>query len=135
MEVKKVSIHLRSVIDGEESHNDYHGEYCFKEGSHRIVYTDYTGNGVTKTGIEATDKKMLLHRSGHIRGDMLFDPNLETKVAYEAFSLVNDFSLKTHIYRLSEMEKHIRIYTVYTLNDRSGDHAIRGVQEMTVSIE
>lgn len=135
MEVKKVSIHLRSVIDGEESHNDYRGEYCFKEGSHRIIYTDYTGNDVTKTGIEATDQKMLLHRSGPIQGDMLFDPDVETKVAYEAFSLVNDFSLKTHIYRLTEMENHIRIYTAYSLSDRSGGHAIRGVQEMTVSIE
>ena len=135
MEIKKVSIHLRSVIDGQESHTDYEGEYGFKDGSHHIVYTDYAGNGVTKTGIEATGDRMLLHRTGHIRGDMLFDPRMETGVSYEAFSLTNHFRLKTRIYRLTKTDKHLRIYTVYSLNDRSGAPEIRGVQEMIVSME
>ncbi len=60
MDIRKASIHLKSVIDGEESHRNYDGEYRFKDNSHRIVYTDYTGNAVTKVGIEATDRAMLL---------------------------------------------------------------------------
>ena len=45
--VKKASIHLRSLIDGEETHYDYIGEYRLKDGSHCISYNDYMGNAIS----------------------------------------------------------------------------------------
>ena len=83
MPVRNVSIHLRSVIDGDEAHYDYQGEYRRKTGSHNIVYTDYTGNEITKVAIEAAENAMLLHRVGGITADMLFDPLAETVVKYD----------------------------------------------------
>ena len=93
MEIRKVSIHLRSVIDGDETSCDYIGEYRQIDGGHLIAYTDYTGNAITKVGIEARDNAMLLHRVGSITADMLFEPGTGTVVNYEALSLKSGFIL------------------------------------------
>ena len=134
MPVRKISIHLRSVIDGEEAHYDYQGEYRRKSGSHHIVYTDYAGNEITKAAIEATENAMLLHRVGGITADMLFDPLTETVVKYDALSLRHGFLLRTDVYRLTEYEGGVSIYTEYCLNDGSDHPPICGLQEMTISI-
>lgn len=134
MEVSKVSVHLQSVIDGDEAHYEYQGEYCRKGNSHNIVYTDYAGNEITKVAIEATERAMLLHRVGGITADMLFDPAAETIVKYDAFSLRHGFLLRTDAYRLSGLENGVCIYSEYSLNDGSGQPEIKGIQEMTISI-
>ena len=134
MPVRNVSIHLRSVIDGDEAHYDYQGEYRRKTGSHNIVYTDYTGNEITKVAIEAAENAMLLHRVGGITADMLFDPLAETVVKYDALSLRHGFLLRTDAYRLTERGDGVSIYTEYCLNDGSAHPPICGLQEMTISI-
>ncbi len=134
MDIRKASIHLKSVIDGEESHRNYDGEYRFKDNSHRIVYTDYTGNAVTKVGIEATDRAMLLHRAGNITADMLFDPAAETSVNYDAFSLGSGFLLKTHSYEISCDADCVTIDIEYSLNGGQDEPGIRGRQEITIRL-
>ena len=109
MEIRKVSIRLRSVIDGDETHCEYIGEYRQMEGSHLIAYTDYTGNAVTKVGIEARDNAMLLHRVGSITADMLFEPGAETVVNYEALSLRSRFSLHTYEYHMIQGDEDLGI--------------------------
>ena len=134
MEASKVSIHLRSVIDGDEAHYDYQGEYRQKGRSHNIAYTDYAGNEITKVAIEATETAMLLHRVGGITADMMFDPTVETVVKYDALSLWHGFLLQTDAYRVTELENGVSIYSEYSLNDGSGQPEINGIQEMTITI-
>lgn len=134
METRKVSIHLRSVIDGDEAHYDYQGEYRRKGGSHNIVYTDYAGNEITKVAIEATETAMLLHRVGGITADMMFDPIYETVVKYDALSLRHGFLLRTNAYRMTSLKNGVSIYSEYSLNDGSGQPEINGIQEMTITI-
>ena len=134
MEVRKASVHLRSVIDGDEAHYDYPGEYRQKGDSHNIVYTDYAGNEITKVAIEATATAMLLHRVGGITADMLFHPTAQTVVKYDAFSLRHGFLLRTDVYRLTRLKNGVCIYSEYSLNDGSGQPEIKGIQEMTIHI-
>lgn len=134
MEVRKASVHLRSVIDGDEAHYDYQGEYRRKGGSHNIAYTDYAGNEITKVAIEATDMAMLLHRVGGITADMMFDPTSETVVKYDALSLRHGFLLRTDAYRVTPLENGVSIYSAYRLSDDSGQPEIKGIQEMTIHI-
>lgn len=134
METRKVSIHLWSVIDGDEAHYDYQGEYRRKGGSHNIVYTDYAGNEITKVAIEATETAMLLHRVGGITADMMFDPIYETVVKYDALSLRHGFLLRTNAYRMTSLKNGVSIYSEYSLNDGSGQPEINGIQEMTITI-
>ena len=134
METHKVSIHLRSVIDGDEAHYDYQGEYRQKGGSYNIAYTDYAGNEITKVAIEATETAMLLHRVGGITAGMMFDPTVETVVKYDALSLRHGFLLRTDAYRVTELENGVSIYSEYSLNDGSGQPEISGIQEMTITM-
>lgn len=134
MKTRKVSVHLRSVIDGEETNYAYQGEYRQKNDAHCIVYTDYAGNALTKVAIEATESAMLLHRAGGITADMLFDPLTETVVNYNALSLRRGFLLHTDAYRLTPQENGIRIDSEYRLSDGSGEPEIRGTQEITIFI-
>ena len=134
METRKVSIHLRSVIDGDEAHYDYQGEYRRKGGSHNIAYTDYAGNEITKVAIEATETAMLLHRVGGITADMIFDPTTETVVKYDALSLRHGFLLRTDAYRVTPLENGVSIYSEYRLSDGSGQPEINGIQEMTITM-
>lgn len=131
--VKKASIHLRSVIDGEETHYDYIGEYRLKDGSHCISYNDYMGNAITKVGIEAREDAMLLHRVGFITADMLFDPSTDTIVNYDAVSLRNGFVLHTDKYHIAQKDGAFMIDAEYTLNDGSGESVIIGIQEIKIT--
>ena len=133
MENKQASIHLRSVVDGVETHYDYIGEYRLKDGSHCIAYSDYMGNAITKVGIEARENAMLLHRVGYITADMLFDPGMETVVNYDALSLKSGFILHTQDYHVFRENGRLVIYTEYSLQDGSGEPAIRGTQEITIT--
>ena len=128
----KASIHLRSVIDGDEAHFEYPGEYRKRAGNHCAVYTDYAGNTVTKVSIEASDTRMLLHRVGGITADMLFDPATETIVTYDALSLRHGFLLRTDALRVLEEENQICILVEYSLNDGSDQPGIVGIQEITI---
>jgi len=120
MEPRKIRIHLRSVIDGDEAHYEYEGEYLRKDGIHNLVYTDYTGNEVTKVALEAADQALLLHRVGFITADMLFDMQTDTVVRYEASTLRSGFLLHTCDYCLTEEADRIQIDLEYGLNDSSG---------------
>ena len=74
MDTGKCEVRITSRIDGGEMIRTMPGSYRRKENSHIVVYTDYTGNVVTKNGMEICEDKMLLHRTGAFEGDMLFDP-------------------------------------------------------------
>ena len=127
-------IRLRSVIDGDEALYEYEGEYLRKGNSHNIVYTDYTGNEITKVAIEATETAMLLHRVGGITADMLFDPSADTVVRYDALSLRHGFLLRTDVYRVTPLRNGVCIDSEYSLNDGTGQPEIKGIQEMTIII-
>lgn len=134
-DIKKVWVRLRSTVDGSETRSEYGGEYRRKSGAHHIVYTDYTGNTVTKNGIEATDAAMLLHRVGEFGGDMLFDPAAGTLFRYRAWMVQQDFLLRTYEYRLAESESGVIIFVRYGLSDGSGEEEIQAEQEIEIRFE
>lgn len=133
-DIQNVSIQLKSRIDGKDTEYFYYGEYCFKDGSHCIAYTDHMGNAVTKVGIESNEKAMLIHRVGYITTDMLFDPSGETIVKYDALSLKRGFVLRTHNYRIENEDTALTIHVEYSLHDGSGEPAIQGSQDMTITL-
>lgn len=127
---------LTSRIDGDETINTYSGEYAFRDGTHLITYTDYTGNGIARNGIQANDSAMLLHRVGEFEGDMLFDPKMDTVVKYTAGGLVQTgFILYTEEYEIALNESQVEIHIRYVLFDGSGEDAIRGEQQIKVNWE
>ena len=65
--IEKVSIRLKSEIDGNTTEYRYSGEYQWKDGGHCIAYIDYMGNALTKVGVEANEKMMLvfIEKTGH----------------------------------------------------------------------
>ena len=85
MERKPVTVRIESCVDGNRSVRTFDGEYASRYGAHLVVYTDYTGNTITRNGIEAREDKLLLHRTGAMEGDMLFDPQEATVFRYSAF--------------------------------------------------
>ncbi|MBR3666853.1 MAG: DUF1934 family protein [Ruminococcus sp.] len=91
-EARKVRIAVRSLIDCTEIEREYEGEYVFKDNSHNIAYTDYSGNIITKNALQATETAMLLHRVGGYSGDMFFDLNSDTVVNYGAFMVGSLYS-------------------------------------------
>ena len=131
--VKKASIHLRSVIDGEQTEHDYFGEYRFKDNSHIVAYRDYAGNAVTMVGIEANETMMLIHRVGCFTSDMLFNPESETLVKYDTLSLKADFILTTKRYDISEGENGLKIQVEYALNDDTSEPEIKGKQKISIT--
>ena len=135
MDTQKALITIKSCIDGDETLFRYQGEYRLRNGSHCIVYTDYTGDSVTKVAIEANENAMLIHRVGGITADMLFDSQLLTAVNYEAMAVGSTFLLQTHEYGLLHRGNRIRIYVDYSLRTFKDDPGIHGKQEITVAIE
>ena len=130
----KALIKMKSTVDGEEIYNEYRGEYAFKNGAHNFVYTDYTGNAVTKNAVEANQEKMLLHRIGAINGDMLFDRLTDTVTRYDAFMVTHGFLVHTYEYKLTESENTVEINLHYGLNDGSGAEEINGQQNIIIEI-
>ena len=130
---RPVSLRLTSRIDGEETIYQYEGRYRYKESNHIIVYTDYSGNTATRVGIRANEETMLLHRSGAIKADMLFDIRKDTQVDYDALHVKHHFILHTDCYRLTREDQGLSLYMKYSLNDRTGHPPIRGEQELLVS--
>lgn len=128
-------IRIKSIINGDETLNEYIGEYAFDNGVHNIAYSDYTGTDLTKNGIQATDTAMLLHRAGAFEGDMFFDINSDTVVKYNALMVRSGFLLHTKSYSLTKKENQIRIELEYTLNDGSGQDEISGKQKIKVIFE
>ena len=82
--VSHAKIRIHSVIDDASMDFEYTGEYAFKDSTHLIVYTDYTGNDITKCAIQANTSGILLHRSGAFSGDMFFTLENPTVVDYQA---------------------------------------------------
>lgn len=132
MKSQRARIELKSVIDGNEAFYSYEGEYLKKGDNNCLVYTDYTGNAITKVAIEASNTMMLLHRVGGITADMLFDPTTETVVKYDALTLRHGFLLRTDVYKISQETDRLTIYVKYSLNDGSDQPEITGIQEMTI---
>ncbi|MBR1811712.1 MAG: DUF1934 domain-containing protein [Clostridia bacterium] len=133
--IKKATIKMRSIVDGVSMQSVYRGEYAMNGASHNIVYTDYTGNTVTKNGIEANAAAMLLHRAGGFEYDMYFDPGSDTVTKYDAFAVKGAFILHTYEYRVKDMENGLRVFVKYGLNDGSGEEEIRCEQTITVMWE
>ena len=52
---QKAYIKIKSTVEGTEIFNEYDGEYKFENGAHHFVYTDYTGNAVTKNALRFDD--------------------------------------------------------------------------------
>lgn len=128
-----VHIALRSSLDGETTNNDYVGEYKTKNGIHTIVYTDRTGNMITKVGIEASGDAMLIHRVGAFEGDMYFDPGSDTYVRYGTLFLKHEFHLHTSCYELKQRSDGIVLQLEYTITDRSDEPGINAFQEITIT--
>ena len=131
-EVKKVRVAVRSLIDGTEIEREYDGEYLFKDDTHNIAYTDYSGNIITKNALQAMGTAMFLHRVGVFSGDMFFDMNSDTVVNYGAFMVGCGFALHTYEYTLTENENGLTIAVHYGLNDDKAE-AISGEQTITVT--
>ena len=130
---RPVSIRLTSRIDGEETICLYEGRYRYKKSNHIIVYTDYSGNAATRVGIRANEEVMLLHRSGAIKADMLFDIRKDSRVDYDALYVKHHFILHTDCYRLIREDQGLSLYMEYSLDDHTGHPPIRGEQEMVIT--
>ena len=130
----KAKIMMESTVDGEIIYNEYQGEYRYKNGAHNFVYTDYTGNAVTKNAVEATETQMLLHRTGAINGDMLFDILTDTVTRYDAFMVTHGFLVHTYEYTVKNAGNKILIYLKYGLNDGSVEDEISGEQKIEVTL-
>ena len=124
-------VKLKSEVGGDKLYNEFSGEYALLDGIHNIVYTDYTGNEITKVGIQADDKMMLLHRTGGFSGDMLFDTRTDTVVKYAAFMVESGFVLHTYDYSVEQTDKGNHIFVRYGLND-GGDEEMKGEQDIEV---
>ena len=131
-EVRKVRVAVRSLIDGTEVEREYEGEYLYKDDTHNIAYTDYSGNIITKNAVQATKTAMLLHRVGGFSGDMFFDLNSDTVVNYGAFMVGCGFALHTYEYTLTENENGLTIAVRYGLNDGKAEE-ISGEQTITAT--
>ena len=133
---KNAVIALESCIDGDISRKEYPGEYAYRDGTHLLTYTDFTGNGITKNGIQANGFAMLLHRVGAFEGDMLFDPAMDTVVKYTAGGLVQaGFILHTNAYSVEAKENGVVIHFDYILYDGSGEEGIHGEQCISANWE
>ena len=73
-ESRTATVTIESCIDGTRLSQTLNGEYAFRDGAHLVVCTDYTGTAVTRIGMEIREDKVLLHRTGAMEGDMLYDP-------------------------------------------------------------
>lgn len=131
---RKANIIMKSTVDGEKIYNEYQGEYRYKNGAHNFVYTDYTGNAVTKNAVEATEAQMLLHRTGTINGDMLFDTLSDTVTRYDAFMVTHGFLVHTYEYAVKSEADKICIYLKYGLNDGSAEEEISGEQIIEITL-
>ena len=131
-EVKKVQILIHSLIDDAESFHNYDGEYLFKENTHNIAYTDYSGNAITKNAVQATQSVMLLHRVGGFSGDMFFDISSDTIVKYDAFMIECGFVLHTYEYSLTENNNTLTIFLKYGLHDGQSDEEINCQQTIKI---
>ncbi|MBQ9228459.1 MAG: DUF1934 domain-containing protein [Eubacterium sp.] len=130
---QKAVILIKSTVDGEQAVREYRGEYRYKNGAHNFVYTDYAGNAVTKNAVEATPTQMLLHRSGAISGDMLFDPLTDTVTRYDAFMVTHGFLVHTYQYTVKEEGNQILIDLKYGLNDSTAEE-ICGEQNIAITL-
>lgn len=136
MKSRIASVTLYSRIEGDETINTYTGEYALRDGIHLITYTDYTGNGITKNGLQAGETALLLHRVGEFEGDMLFDPKMDTVVKYTAGGLVQaGFILHTDHYSVTAEPGQLKIHIQYVLYDGSGEDGIHGEQNITAQWE
>lgn len=133
-DVKKVSIEIVSVINGEEDHWQTTGEYRSDGDTHLIAYTDYASNAITKNGLYAGKESMLLHRTGGITSDMLFDPRNATITKYAVFSVETDFVIRTDEYKVNTTEDGLEIYIRYTLTDKNDMRPIYGEQRITATM-
>lgn len=131
-EVRKVRVDVRGLIDGTEIAREYEGEYLFKDDTHNIAYTDYSGNVITKNALQANSSAMLLHRVGVFSGDMYFELNSDTVVNYGAFMVGCGFALHTYEYKMTENENGLTIAVRYGLNDGKAKE-ISGEQNITVT--
>ncbi|MBQ7372305.1 MAG: DUF1934 family protein [Blautia sp.] len=125
----KAMIVIDSRINDDVFHQEYEGFYRTaqetsfggkEEKTHMAVYTDYTGNAVTKNGLQFTGEKLLLHRTGAIHGDLLLDPLEDTIFRYSAGMVEEQFRIQTSRYKvLCEDDKQIRIEADYLMQ---GEH-------------
>lgn len=133
-DVRKVNIEIVSIIDGEATRWQTTGEYKLDGDTHLIAYTDYMGNTITKNGLYVGKESMLLHRTGGISGDMLFDLKNDTLTSYTTFSLETDFVIHTEKYEVNKNADQIEIYVCYTLTDKKYAEPIYGAQRIIVSM-
>lgn len=133
-DVKKVNIEIVSITDGEANHWKTTGEYKLDGDTHLIAYTDYASNTITKNGLYVGKESMLLHRTGGITGDMLFDLRNATITNYKLFSVETDFVIHTEEYEVNTTEDGLEIYLRYTLADRNDERPIYGAQRIIVTI-
>ena len=131
--VYKVRIILLSTLDNDSVRNEYTGEYKLSDGTHTAAYTDYSGNAVTKVGIEATKNAMLIHRVGEYEGDMLFTRESDTFLNYASFSLNHEFRLHTDRYELEMQPDGLTIYVRYILADESKEPGITCSQKIMIT--
>lgn len=132
MEGKPVTVLIESSIDGSCIAKSFDGEYAFRDDAHLVVYTDYTGNAITRNGMEIREEKLLLHRTGAMEGDMLFDLYSPTVFRYSAFPVKGEFILNTERYELVVTDEGLRVGLQYRLCSENRSVDIEGMQTMTV---
>lgn len=131
--IKQVSVSISGAVNGEPMLKEYMGEYEYRDNTHNIAYTDYTGNVITKCALQASDTEMLLHRTGGFSGDLWFDTQTDRIVKYAAFSADKGFMLHTDEYRLTAEQGKVCIFVRYVMYDGSEQDTICGKLSIEIS--
>ncbi len=133
MNNKKAAIEIMSIMDWDVQISSYEGEIGRDGETWMAAYTDWSGNTSTKNGLYIGSYQMLLHRTGGITCDMLFDPAQKTSVSYDTFGLQTEFVLTTQEYRRDITDGKIVVTLKYTLDDQSCGEPISGQQTITIA--
>ncbi len=121
---KDVAVRITTIVDGEGFVSQARGEYAHDAETHYVAYTDFSGNEITRNGLQLTREKLFLHRTGAVTSDMLFDPKTDTRCRYRTMGMEMSFLLHTTAYDVFFGEKSFVIDLRYTLKEeRGGDVA------------
>ena len=92
------------------------GDYCFENGSHKILYCELDENGTaTDNLLFLSETEMRLSKSGSVAGQFLFIPGEKTVADYLTPFGKIAFEAETETYYLDRKEDELNVQMKYKL--------------------
>ena len=92
------------------------GDYCFENGSHKILYCELDENGTaTDNLLFLSETEMRLSKSGSVAGRFLFIPGEKTVADYLTPFGKIVFEAETETYHLDRKEDELNVQLKYKL--------------------